>query len=175
MTEADRRRLSQLDAERRAIRKRHNDARRKMAKAEKREREKRTGKARRDFDADYVGWLHEDLPCIACVLFGPPETPGRIEAAHQKLNAPSRGVNKRLGVRPSDLWCVPLCTSHHREGPLRCDPAQAKFWDVIGLEPEQVADFCIALHRAFEAEADGAPVIHEFASLAASQRLEAAP
>ena len=170
MTESDRQRLRALEAERRGIRKRYNDERKRQLKAEKRVREKRTGRARRDVDETYIGWLHVDLPCIACLLFG--ETAARIEAAHQKINAPTRGVQKRLGVRPSDMWCVPLCESHHRSGPLRCDPAQAKFWGTVGLNSDQVADFCIALYRAFEAEADGAAIVRDFASLAAAQRAE---
>ena len=174
LPEEQRRRLAALDREKRAIKRPFKDAQRKARAADRRGREKRTGKARRDRDESFIGWLHEDLPCIACLLFGPPAGgAGQIEAAHQKINAPSRGVQKRLGVRPSDMWCVPLCESHHRTGPLCCDPAQAKFWAVLGLTPDDVADFCLALYRAFEGEQDGAPIIHDFASLAAGQRMEA--
>lgn len=130
-------------------------------------------KVRRERDADYLGWLHEGLPCIACLVLGASPTWAQpYEAAHQKVNAPSRGVFKRLGVRPSDWLCLPLCVSHHREGPICCDPAQAKFWREVGLEPEQVADLCAGLYRAFEAERDGAPIIRDFAALAAGQRAD---
>lgn len=125
----------------------------------------------RERDVGFLIWLHEDLPCIACCLLGETNTP--IEAAHQKIQAASRGVHKRLGVRPSDMWCVPLCRSHHREGPLCCDPAQTKFWLIVGLEPEQVADFCMDLYRAYEQERDGSVIVRDFASLAAGQRAAA--
>ena len=178
MGEAERRRLRALEAEKRAITKPHRDAARKARKVDQRAREKRSGKARRDLDETFLGWLREGPPCIACLVLGPARIFGTvlshnpIEAAHQKLNAPSRGLQKRLGVRPSDFWCVPLCASHHRLHPPCCDPAQAKFWALVGLEPEQVADFCIALYGAFEQEADGAVIVREFAALAAGQRAE---
>lgn len=175
MDQEVRRRLSAIKAEERALKRPFKEAQRKQRRADRRDREKRTGRALRDRDETFIGWLHEGLPCIACLLFGPPADAGRIEAAHQKINAPSRGLQKRLGVRPSDMWCVPLCESHHRVGPLCCDPAQAKFWGIVGLTPEQVADLCAALYRAFEGEEDGAPIIRDFASLAAAQRMEAAP
>lgn len=129
-------------------------------------------KVRRDRDEDYLGWLHEGLPCIGCLVVGPSSSASVIEAAHQKINAPSRGVFKRLGVRPSDWLCLPLCAGHHRLDPTCCDPAQAKFWREIGLEPEQVGDFCAALYRAFESESDGATVVRDFASLAAGNRAD---
>jgi hypothetical protein len=134
----------------------------------------------RERDASYLTWLHQDLPCLACNVLGTLRLvvdgqigSNPIEAAHQKLNVASRGVQKRLGVRPSDLWCVPLCAGHHRLSPLCCDPAQTKFWAVIGLTPEEVADFCLALYRAYEQESDGAVVIRDFASLAAGNRVAA--
>jgi hypothetical protein len=136
----------------------------------------------RERDAGYLTWLHEGLPCIACnvlgtlrLVVGGKISPNPIEAAHQKLNVASRGVQKRLGVRPSDLWCVPLCRGHHREGPVCCDAAQTKFWALIGLTPEDVADFCLALYRAYGQEADGSVVVREFASIAAGQRSSASP
>ena len=124
----------------------------------------------RDRDEDFIGWLHEGIPCIACLVLG--RGAGRIEAAHQKIQAESRGVHRRLGVRPSDKWCVPLCVSHHRVGPLCCDPAQAKFWSIVGLSPEEVADFCTALYAAFEEERSGELVVQMFASLAAGARAD---
>jgi hypothetical protein len=125
------------------------------------------GRAR---DPEYLAWLHEDLPCIACLaLGGAPTTP--IEAAHQRINAASRQVLKSFGVRPADAWAVPLCREHHRHGPLCCDPAQAKFWAIIGLSPEQTADFCRALHSAYQDGRRGAPVVATFAALARRARL----
>lgn len=128
----------------------------------------------RERDVGFLAWLHHDLPCIGCLILGQAHPQhASIEAAHQKIQAASRGVHKRLGVRPSDMWCVPLCEWHHRTGPICCDPAQTKFWNVVGLSPEEVADFCMALYRAYEQEGDGAQVVREFASLAAGNRVAA--
>lgn len=125
----------------------------------------------RERDLGYLSWLHEDLPCIACLVLGD-VAGGSIEAAHQKINAASRGLQKRAGVRPDDWQTVPLCTTHHRTGPLCCDPAQAKFWAIVGLTPEETADFCRALHDAYRDERDGRVVIRDFASLAAGNRAD---
>lgn len=118
----------------------------------------------RERDREYLAWLHDGIPCIACIRFGATGSP--IEAAHQKLNAPDRGVFKKLGVRPDDVFTLPLCAAHHRLGPLCCDPAQGKFWAIVGLAADQVADLCFALHSAFKAGDAGAPIIHQFARLA---------
>lgn len=122
----------------------------------------------RQRDADYLAWLHDGLSCIACLRFGATGSP--IEAAHQKLNVPGRGLGKRLGSRPSDGWCVPLCAAHHRLGPLCCDPAQGKFWAIVGLAASDVADLCAELHAAFKAGAPGQPIITRFAAMAAQQK-----
>lgn len=128
----------------------------------------------RERDGGFLTWLHQDLPCIGCLVLGPaPMDSSHIEAAHQKLNAASRGVFKRLGVRPSDWLCLPICKGHHRTSTPCCDPAQARFWAIVGLDPEQVADFCKALYGAYEREADGSVVVREFASLAAGNRVAA--
>lgn len=169
----ERARLNALAREKREIERPYKEAEKRARKADRSGRESRAGRARRDRDASYLSWLHEGLPCVACLVLGRPERPGDIEAAHQKLNAADRGVFKRLGVRPDDWLCVPLCRFHHREGPPCCDPAQAKFWRIMGLEPGQVADFCRALYGAFEQEADGSAIVRDFASLAAGQRAAA--
>jgi hypothetical protein len=149
----------------------HRDAQRQERRADQRKREKAGGRTRRERDDGYLAWLHEGLPCIACLVLGAPiPIANPIEAAHQKIQAADRGVHRRLGVRPSDIWCVPLCVSHHREGPICCDPAQRKFWAVVGLEPEDVVDFCRDLHGAYLAERDGEAVVRDYASLAAGQR-----
>lgn len=122
----------------------------------------------RQLDAAFMAWLHDGLDCIACIRFG--RTGADIEAAHQKLNVPSRGLGKRLGSRPSDQWCVPLCAQHHRLGPLCCDPAQGKFWAIVGLTADDVADLCAELHAAFKAGAPGQPIITKFAAMAAQQK-----
>lgn len=119
-------------------------------------------------DADYMAWLHEGLPCIACLVLGPGGGP--IEAAHQKLQRADRGWHRRAGRRGPHRTCVPLCRSHHHEGPVCCDPAQAKFWELIGLGVDGAIDFAEALYGAFASGGDGLPIIQEFAATAASQR-----
>lgn len=119
----------------------------------------------RERDAAYMGWLHEGLECIACLRFGHTGSP--IEAAHQKVQAADKGLYRKLGVRPDDWLCLPLCATHHRLGPLCCDPAQGKFWSIVGLSADDVADFCAALHRAFQDGQPGAPIITRFAAQAA--------
>lgn len=41
---------------------------------------------------------------------------GPIQAAHVRYGDASRGkVNPGMQVKPSDVWCVSLCTRHHAE------------------------------------------------------------
>jgi hypothetical protein len=123
----------------------------------------------RQEDAAYLAWLHQGLPCIACVVeginrvlhgrFGNP-----IEAAHQKFNLKRPGWTKFTGKRVHDRQCIPLCAWHHQHAPNACDKAQAKFWNRLGFTLEQVADLCADLYAAFKANADGAEVIRAFAA-----------
>lgn len=122
----------------------------------------------RERDAAFLGWLHEGLSCIACLRFGRTGSP--IEAAHQKIQSPEKGLNRKLGVRPNDWQCVPLCATHHRLGPLCCDPAQAKFWAIVGLSAEDVADFCAELYAAFNAGVSGEPIVRAYAARASQAR-----
>jgi hypothetical protein len=112
----------------------------------------------RDRDAGYLSWLHDCLPCIACLIEGKPRHASHpIEAAHQKhtdLRGPA------LGKRPSDAASCPLCAWHHRLAPDACDPAQRKFWDRLDVN---VGDFCLALYCAYEASQDGAAIVVRFA------------
>jgi hypothetical protein len=117
----------------------------------------------RERDIGYLSWLHEDLPCIACMIEGPPRRVSGfsasmpIEAAHQK-HTDRRGP--ALGRRPSDAASCPLCSWHHRLAPDACDPAQRKFWDRLGVN---VGDFCRALYSAYQANQDGATIVRHFA------------
>jgi hypothetical protein len=125
-----------------------------------------TGQRRpRERDGGYLSWLHEGLPCIACLIEGEPRRrPGSpatnpIEAAHQKhtdLRGPA------LGKRPSDAACCPLCAWHHRLAPDACDPAQRKFWDRLDVN---VGDFCLALYSAYQLGRDGIDIVHRFARI----------
>jgi len=125
-----------------------------------------TGQRRpRERDLGYLNWLHEDLPCIACMIEGPPRRSqasspsNHIEAAHQKhtdLRGPA------LGKRPSDAASCPLCSWHHRLAPDACDPAQRKFWDRLDVN---VSDYCRALYSAYQVSQDGADIVHRFARM----------
>lgn len=124
-----------------------------------------------DDGSAYIAWLHHDIPCIACLVLGlrPLDADGRphrIEAAHQKLQLAGRGYHKRAGRRGSHWTCVPLCAGHHRIGPICCDPAQAKFWALLNVGPEHLADFIEALNAAFRADAPGTDVVRRFAQIA---------
>lgn len=116
-------------------------------------------------DKSYLAWLHEGLPCIACLIEGPAPRfypisllpyQNPIEAAHQK-HTDLKGA--ALGKRPSDAASCPLCAYHHRLAPDACDPAQRKFWDRLGVN---VGDFCKALYTAFKDDQYGAEVIRKF-------------
>jgi hypothetical protein len=115
----------------------------------------------RERDPGYLAWLHDCLPCIACLIEGGPRRgfSNPIEAAHQKhtdLRGPA------LGKRPSDAACCPLCAWHHRLAPDACDPAQRKFWDRLDVN---VGDFCLALYSAYQGSQDGADIVHRFARI----------
>lgn len=110
-------------------------------------------------DRGYISWLH-GIGCIACRILGQaPAEHAHIEAAHQKAQDADRGWNKKLGVRPDDEKSCPLCAWHHRLGPTRCDPAQAKFWAVLNVD---VIAYCNALYAAYQAGADGLAVLADF-------------
>lgn len=128
-----------------------------------------------DDGSGYMGWLHDGLHCIACLVLHEAQPRCSVmEAAHQKLQLADRGFHKRAGRRGPHWTCVPLCRLHHRDGPLRCDPAQSKFWSIIGLEPERLADFIEALNAAYRGGSPGNPIIHSFAELALRNRARAA-
>lgn len=129
-----------------------------------------------DDGSSYMAWLHDGLSCIGCLVMGEtlPRSLNGIEAAHQKLQLANRGFHKRAGRRGPHWTCVPLCRLHHRDGPLCCDPAQSKFWSILGLAPEELADFIEALNAAYRGGAPGNPIIHRFAHLAARNRVRAA-
>jgi hypothetical protein len=115
-------------------------------------------------DREYQSWLHEGLPCIACLRWGSPKHPtlrNVIEAAHIWI---VEGAMK--GVRNSDWTCIPLCTWHHQVAPDACDKAQRKFFDRLAVDPIAL---CQALYGAFLAGRDGFWIIHGFAGRAPAE------
>lgn len=140
---AERQLIAEADAIRRAERKAVKRAKPKLDKGPERL-------------PDYVSWLHEGLPCIACLIEGPAKHHGnRIEAAHIWL---AEGAMR--GVQNSDWTCIPLCSWHHRLDRDACDVAQRKFFDRLGVEP---IGLCEALYAAFKAGRDGFWIIHDIA------------
>ena len=76
-------------------------------------------------------WLAHvrQLPCLACV-YGRQETPTR--AHHPKGLFP-----RTMGVRVSDLLTLPLCDTHHTDGPdaLHRTGDELGWWRSQGIEP----------------------------------------
>lgn len=120
-----------------------------------------------DDGSDYMAWLHSDISCVACLVLGRHPTAASVkEAAHQKLQLHDRGFHRRAGRRGPHWTCVCLCAGHHRIGPICCDPAQSKFWGLVGFEPEQVADFIEAMNAAYRDGEPGEAVVRRFAAMA---------
>ena len=76
-------------------------------------------------------WLARvrSLPCLAC-FSGQQTTPTR---AHH----PKGLFQRTMGVRVSDLLCLPLCDSHHTDGPdaLHKTGDELHWWKSHGIEP----------------------------------------
>lgn len=124
----------------------------------------------RDKDSGFLSWLHDSIPCIACLIDGRSPNPHHIEAAHQKLAIAAAGWKEGGGgVRTHDHRCVPLCRWHHQDAPNACDKGQRKFWDRLGLG-DGVATLCGDLYAAFKGGSSGRAVVIGFANLARSQR-----
>jgi hypothetical protein len=120
----------------------------------------------RQREAEFVSWLHVDLPCIGCLIEGPgPVGYANIEAAHQKQSIAAKGWTKSgLGPRTHDAKACPLCAWHHRLARNSCDTGgQAKFWIRLGIG-DDVADFCSDLFAAFKADEPGRPIVQAYAA-----------
>jgi hypothetical protein len=121
----------------------------------------------RDEDRAYMAWLHQGIPCTACLIEGRPGAATRvrqnpIEAAHQKLAIASAGWKEGGGgKRTSDSRCIPLCRWHHQDAPNACDKGQRMFWDRLGLG-DRIADLCKGLHATYRNQGDGAAFIRRY-------------
>lgn len=84
-------------------------AERKAAKSKRPKSEKADrGRVR---DNGYLAFLRRQ-PCRVAGL----TCDGPIEACHVRYGDASRGkVNPGLQCKPSDFWCVSLCSRHHKE------------------------------------------------------------
>ena len=81
---------------------------------------------------NHLRFVH-GLPCLVC------GKPG--EAAHIRMGSVRHGRRGTgVGERPSDLWTVPLCPAHHREGPDAQHGAnETAWWAAHGIDPFVVA------------------------------------
>lgn len=50
---------------------------------------------------------------------------GRIEAAHVR-----RGTDGGVGIKPSDIWAIPLCSSAHRDQHNAGEATFEKYWKI---------------------------------------------
>jgi hypothetical protein len=162
---------------------RENQARNRTLRAERKERTKAviasTAPGKRDprqRDAEFLSWLHVDIPCIGCLIEGPgPVEFATIEACHLKISIAGKGWAKAgLGNRTHDQKCVAMCAWHHRLAANSCDTGgQLKFFTRVGLGTD-VADFCRDLFNAFRAGNSGRDVVMAWVAAAKANRAEAA-
>lgn len=101
-------------------------------KPEKRKTFKRPGEVKtrkgRDLDAGYLALVRR-LPCLSCDV-----DPAR-EAAHVRMTGAGKPMSG-LGVKPSDRYALPLCsTCHTGSATAQHVVGEAKFWGDLGLDP----------------------------------------
>lgn len=65
----------------------------------------------------------------------------QIEAAHCRLGLPA-GQQAGLGQKPHDMWCIPLCSTHHR---IQHTFGEATFQILCGVNMIEVAKECARL------------------------------
>lgn len=114
------------------------------------------GKQPRERNNIYLAWLRR-LPCVAGAAEGC--CVGPVEAAHLRFSDAARGrINSGMQAKPADRWATPLCNHHHQHDQHKGN--ERAFWDRLGIDP---GDLCEALHAAFLAGQEGAPVVRRFA------------
>lgn len=167
-------------AQGKAITKTANADRNKALRAERKDRRAQLAESAapgkrdpRQLDPGFLSWLHDDLPCIGCLIEGPgPVEFATIEAAHQKLSIAAKGWKKAgLGPRTHDARCVPACAWHHTIAANACDKGQRQFWDRLGIGDE-VATFCAELFHAYRCHEDGEPIVRAWAAFGLAARAE---
>lgn len=166
----ERAKLRQLDADKRALLRPVKNAERQQRRADRQAREPRqqrivhdTGKQTRGrvLDKGYLSWLRR-LPCIAGLVASGCDGP--VEAAHLRYADAQRGrPNPGLSTKPSDRFATPLCAHHHRGD--QHTRSERAFWADLHIEP---GDLTAELYAAYQAGADGLPVLLRFASDARS-------
>lgn len=102
-------------------------------------RAKRTGRAVRTQDADYLAAIRQ-LPCCKCGM----EPCG--EAAHVRMNSAAHGKRGSMAAKPDDKWCAPLCGGCHRlDADSQHHIGEGQFWCTLDLNPLLI---CEALYAA---------------------------
>jgi hypothetical protein len=137
LSTADRQRMSQLDAERAAIRKaapRQKRPARVMPTAPGQRKP-------RQVDKDYKGFIAA-LPCVATLARTGWEAYG-VQVAHVRFSDVRWGPNPGMGRKIHDWRTVPLSPEAHAE---QHDGKERAFWDGLGID---VIDLCQSLRRSF--------------------------
>lgn len=91
----------------------------------------------RKFDPDHLAFVRT-LPCVVC---GDDTT---TEAAHVRMTDPSVAKPMTgMGIKPDDMFTVPLCGKHHRE---QHTMREFKFWQDAGIDPvkKALALYCVS-------------------------------
>lgn len=91
-------------------------------------------------DPAYLEWLRT-LPCCVCAEWHGNAT-NAIAGLHQPIqHSPTEAAHvgaRGLGQRCDDREALPICTGHHRTGPLAHHILGKKFWSYHGLDRERL-------------------------------------
>lgn len=73
------------------------------------------------------------LPCVICGA-------EPVEVAHVRMNSHEHGKRQALAKKPSDAWVLPLCPTHHRNGPeAQHSMGERVFWERHRIDPLKLA------------------------------------
>ena len=84
-------------------------------------------------DQEYMEFVR-GLPCAVCSLFTSDIRWGLGIYATECAHVGERG----LGQKSSDRETIPLCATHHRTGPESHHVLGKRFWDVHGINRDEV-------------------------------------
>jgi hypothetical protein len=153
MGEAERRRVRELEREKKAIERPFREAARKARAADGRDREKRRGKvegqrAKRERDPSFLAYLRRQPCCVGPILRDGCEGP--TDPAHLRFTDRSVGrTNPGMGRKSDDRWCLPACRKHH-EAQHRYGN-EAKWWaEVVKADPNALAQTFYATYKGVE-------------------------
>ena len=89
--------------------------------------------AKRERKPDYLALIRR-CPCLGC------DADPAGEAAHLRLAAAHVKPITGIGIRPDDLWALPLHAACHRR---QHEIGELSFWHALGLDPIAIA---LSLH-----------------------------